>query len=180
MGCLRPEGTCRGTRPENFPAGPRRPPGCALRSLALPWCVTAVCPCVIQTVASPPPRLVPLPTGAVLAPRPTPSSRLLAESLFPGELSLKNFLSLTMFLPICYFRTGREGGEGGPPETSRPGGVTGRGVVGGDWLSGGDGGGGGQPPQRRPDFCDEGQKGPAGQQGHISVRGRWDSWSPLL
>lgn len=26
--------------------------------------------------------------------------------------------------------------------------------------------------QRQPDFCDEGQKGPAGQQGHISVRGQ--------
>lgn len=95
-----------------FPQSPGTPPGCALARSLCRGAATALCLCVIWTVASlpcAPSRPCPLALSGTHR-----EASLLAERPFPGEFLVRSFLGHSTFSPLSYFCTGHGSGESGP------------------------------------------------------------------
>lgn len=83
---------------------------------------TALCLCVIWTVASAHPHLAPPPPGTVGSHLATAISNASTESPFPGEFLVKSFqVSFQCFHLFPTFVRVMGSGEGGPRRRSRPG-----------------------------------------------------------
>lgn len=76
--------------PRTFPQSPGARPAVHFARSLCHGAVTALCLCVIQTVASLPPHLVPLPTGTILAP-PHPFLQPIGREPLPWGALIEEF-----------------------------------------------------------------------------------------